>query len=255
MFVFEDLLLAATLFVAMFLMQELGRRLGERELRERPVHNDSGTSIAENAVFALLGLFLAFTFSGAGNRFESRYHLVVDEANAIGTAWLRIDLLPSGAQADLRALFRRYADARIARIHHPEITSTPSELATIDSLQRQIWAVALDGAKTSGQVPPFTVLLPAINAMFDAATTREAAARLHPPPLVFVALGTLAIVAALFAGFGTAGRHVTWLRRTGFAFAVAVAIYVIVDFEFPRVGLIRVSAADKPLLDLRRSMH
>lgn len=254
MFAFADLLLAATLFLAMLAVQELGRRLGERELRLSG-HADAGATMAENAVFALLGLFLAFAFSGAGNRFETRYRLGVDEANAIGTAWLRIDVLPDAAQPRLRDLFRHYADARIVRVRHPIEASTAPENVRVDSLQQLLWSAATGDAKASGAMPPFTVLLPAVNEMFDASARRDAAARLHPPPLVFATLAALAIVAALFAGHGTAGKPVSWLRRAGFAFVVSVAIYVTVDFEFPRFGLIRVDAADRPLLELRRSME
>src|SRR5258708_5159232 len=138
MFAFADLLLAATLFLVMLAVQELGRRVGARELRQS-AHADFGATTVENSVFALLGLFLAFAFSGAGTRFENRYRLGVDEANAIGTAWLRIDVLPDAAQPQLRDLFRHYADARIARVRHPIEASTAPETVRVDSLQQLIW--------------------------------------------------------------------------------------------------------------------
>ena len=90
------------MFIAMLACLEIGRRLGQY-FRAR---NDSGTSegvaTIDAALFALLGLLIAFTFSGAATRFEARRELIRDEANAIGTAYLRIDLLTPAAQPALR---------------------------------------------------------------------------------------------------------------------------------------------------------
>jgi hypothetical protein len=64
-------------------------------------------------VFALLGLLLGFSFAGAMSRFDARRQLIVHEANAIGTAYLRIDMLPTNEQPEIRSLFRQYLDARL----------------------------------------------------------------------------------------------------------------------------------------------
>src|SRR5262245_17672429 len=89
-----NLIIAAALFAGMLALQEFGRRLGERQRLLDVGRDTTLLGISEGAIFGLLGLFLAFTFSGAGQRFEERRHQVVEETNAIGTAWLRIDLLP-----------------------------------------------------------------------------------------------------------------------------------------------------------------
>jgi hypothetical protein len=72
-----------------------------------------GFGTIEGSVLALLGLLIAFTFSGASARFDTRRQLIVEATNHIGTAYLRLDLLPAGAQPALRESFRRYVDARI----------------------------------------------------------------------------------------------------------------------------------------------
>jgi hypothetical protein len=200
----------------------------------------------------LLGLLLAFTFSGAGARYEARRHLVVDEANAIGTAWLRLDVLPGSTQPQLRDLFRQYVDARVDSYRTP--TGDSGAQAKALALQQEIWSSAVCAAHASGQTPPFTVLLPALNDMIDITTTRQEARRLHPPVAVFVMLGVLALIGALFAGYGMAGTPRSRLHRLGFAAVMTTALFVIVDFEFPRLGLIRIDAADSVLIDVRRSM-
>jgi len=100
------------------------------------------------------------------------------------------------------------------------------------------------------------LLLPALNAMIDITTTRTMAAQMHPPTIIFVMLFGLALASALLAGYGMASATSrSWLHVLGFAAALAVAVYVIFDLEYPRFGMIRVDAFDQALVDLRESMH
>src|SRR4051812_21510044 len=87
---------------------EIGRRYGARRLAEDPEGAKSGAGAIDAAVFGLMGLLIAFTFSGAASRFDARRTQIVDEANCIGTAWLRVDLLPAGVQPLMREKFRQY---------------------------------------------------------------------------------------------------------------------------------------------------
>ena len=105
------LAISLALFAGMLLCLDLGRRFGIHRMAQDPEGAHSGTGAVDGAVFALLGLLIAFTFSGAAGRFDERRSLIVEETNDIGTAYLRLDLLPAGAQPALRDLFRRYLDA------------------------------------------------------------------------------------------------------------------------------------------------
>ena len=86
---------------------EVGVRVGRRALSGPDAHRPAGLGTVETVAFGVLGLLLAFTFSGAAARFDGRRAQVVEEANDIGTAWLRLDLLPAGPAAVARS-FRRY---------------------------------------------------------------------------------------------------------------------------------------------------
>ena len=102
------------LIVAILLLMEAGRRFG---IRWRNINGETslgGSGTVEAAVFGLMGLLIAFTFYGAETRFETRRSLIVDEANAIATAYLRLDLLPENAQPELRENFREYVKSRLA---------------------------------------------------------------------------------------------------------------------------------------------
>src|SRR6266478_7767787 len=104
--------LTMALFLGMLLCAEIGRRIGVARLNRSPEGLAAGAGTVEGAVFALLGLLIAFTFSGAASRFDTR-HLIVEETNDIGTAYPRLDLPPVDAQPGLREKFRGYVDARL----------------------------------------------------------------------------------------------------------------------------------------------
>lgn len=114
--VFFGAVFACLLAAGILMLLEVGRRIGARHLAQEGETAAKGFAAIESAVFALLGLILAFSFSGALTRFDARRHLVVEEANDISTAFLRVDLLPADAQGPMRDLFRRYLDSRIELI-------------------------------------------------------------------------------------------------------------------------------------------
>ena len=123
-------------------------------------------------------------------------------------------------------------------------------------MQKQIWRQAVVASLTEGApLAASILLLPALNAMIDITTTRTMASLMHPPTVVFVMLFGLALAASLLAGYGMTGSRVRrWFHMLGFALVVAFAVYVIMDIEYPRLGLIRVDAFDQALVDLRESM-
>jgi hypothetical protein len=246
------------LFLGMLLFLEIGRRIAVRRMREDTGATGEGIGAVDGAVFALLGLLIAFTFSGASSRFDMRRQLIVEETNDIGTAYLRLDLLPADAQPALRESFRRYLDARIDVYRKlPDLAAAKESLAKANELQRQIWRQAVVASRAEGAPPAASILLlPALNAMIDITTTRTMAAQMHPPAVVFVMLFALALAASLLAGYGMTGSRVRrWFHMLGFALVVAFAVYVILDIEYPRLGLIRVDAFDQALVDLRESMN
>ncbi len=249
-------LLAAVLFVGMMIMLEIGRRLGDRVERLDPGGAHTGTGPVEGAIFALLGLLVAFSFSGAAGRFDARRHLVVDEANAIGTAYLRLDLLPAAAQPALRERFRSYLDTRLEAYRLlPDLDAARGALVRAEELQRAIWTDSVAGCAAAAPQPCGIMLLPALNAMIDVTTTRTAAARMHPPSVILWLLCGLAFGCSLLAGYSMAvGKHRKWTHMVAFAAVLALTVYVIVDLEFPRLGFIRVDAIDQVLVDLRAGM-
>jgi len=251
------LLAVLGLFLGMLLLLEAGRRLGVHQLASDPETVRSRGGAVEGAVFGLMALLIAFTFSGAASRFDVRRALVVEEANDIGTAWLRLDLLPVAAQPPLREHFRQYVDARLAFYQKfSDFESDRAEQARVTALQNEIWKDSVAACRDSGSWSATMLLLPALNQMIDITTTRTEAARTHAPFVTYAMLALLVLAGSLLAGYGLAtGKTRNWFHASAFAVIMTLAIYVILDFEFPRVGLIRLNAFDQVLVDVRESLN
>jgi hypothetical protein len=252
-----SLLLSVALFLAMVVFLEVGRRVGSVRRNTDGEENLRGITAVEGAVFGLLGLLIAFTFSGAASRFEDRRHLIGQETNAIGTAYLRLDLLPDPAQPPLRALFREYLDLRAHQYRASDGTERASQQQRAASLQARIWALATEACRPPS-APAYApmLLLPALNEMIDITTTRAVATQNHPPAIVYVLLCGLGLIGALLAGYGMArSPRRRMLHVVAFASIISLTVYVILDLEFPRQGLIRIDDADQVLLDLRENLR
>lgn len=248
-------LLAAALFGGILLFLEIGWRIGARRAAKGG-SGSGGLGTVDAAVFGLLGLLIAFTFSGAAARFDARRHLIVEEANDIGTAYLRLDLLPASTQPALRESFRRYLDSRLAVYRKlPDVAAARRELAESARLQQEIWTETVSACRAADSPAVASLVLSALNAMIDITTTRTHAAQMHPPTSIFAMLFGLSLAGGLLVGYALGANNTrSWLHRCAFAAIMALAVYVILDLEYPRLGLIRLDRSDQVLVDLRESM-
>ena len=249
-------LITGSLLVGMPLAMEAGRRARLTHAPRDGEGSDPGTGPLDAAVYALFGLLLAFIFSGAASRFDDRRALIIQETNAIGTAYLRVDLLPEATQVALRPKFRDYVDSRLAlhrKLGDPDAART--EYLRSVELQNRIWSLALAGAKETGSPAVLSLVLPALNEMIDITTTRLAATRMHPPQIVYVMLVVVALASSFLSGMAMAkSAKRPWLHIAAFTLVICAIIYVILDIEVPRRGFIRVDAADAVLIELRNSI-
>jgi hypothetical protein len=233
---------------------EAGYRLGRRSSDDLA---HEGIGAIEAAVFALLGLLLGFSFAGGMYRLDARRQLIIEEANAIGTAYLRLDLLASSDQPEMRRLFREYLDARL-RVYQklPDLRAAEQELGHAARLQQKLWSQAVAGSRASTTPTVARLLLPAINQMIDVTTSRTVALYTHLPSLIFALLMIVALLSGLCAGYAMAKRkRRSWLHMVIYAPVVAVTIYAVIDLDHPRSGSIRLDAADNALAKLRDSIR
>ena len=231
------------LLATMFVLLETGFRLGFGR-------NSEGVGAIDGAIFGLMGLLVAFTFSGAAQRFDERRHLIVEEANDVGTAWLRLSLLTPADQAVLKPRFRAYLETRLAAYEaFPNQAVAQEHLARSNVQQNEMWALAVAAAGRAPLPAPATqLLLPALNDMFDITTTRTAALKMHPPTVIFCLLVIVFLLCSVLGGFAMAARgQRSWLHILIFLAILTLTFYTIIDLEYPRMGLIRIDEFDTVL--------
>jgi hypothetical protein len=195
----------------------------------------------ETAVFGLFGLLLALTFSFVVSRGEDRRRLLMEETNAIGTAYLRCDIAPDPLRSELRTKMRAYVDQRVL---HAE---AGTDLLLLDdaarratALQGEIWSAAAALVRAHPDADAYALLIEALNQMIDMQSARDAMLQAHLSPAVLLFLSLTATVTAIVAGYtlGLAGQRHT-LATIGFVLLTVLVMFVIVDMDRPRRGLFR----------------
>jgi ABC-type glycerol-3-phosphate transport system permease component len=251
------LVIAGLLFPVTLITMEVGRRFGRRRMAEDPEEARAGTGAVEGAVFALFGLLIAFTFTSAALRYETRRELMVQHTNAIGTAWLRLNLLPTEVQLALQKDLRLFVDG-IIKVHQQagDKKALNQTKAYLEKLQDKIWKLAETAASRDGRPQVATLVLPALNEMFDLTASRYNAARFHVSLVILWFLIFLSLLASLLAGYAMASaKHRNWLYMILFSLLISVTLYVIFDFEYPRSGIIQLDKADHIYIELRETMR
>ena len=147
-------------------------------------------------------------------------------------------------------------DARLAVYQKlPDMQAANVEMSRAVALQREIWELAVAACREISAPATVTLVISSLNAMFDISTTRTVALQAHAPAIIFVLLTVVSLVCSFLAGFDASGRKTrSWVHSVGFAAVLSIAFYVILDLEYPRVGLIRLSSYDHVLVEVRHSM-
>ncbi|WP_050423335.1 hypothetical protein [Bradyrhizobium tropiciagri] len=256
--------IAALFFVGALLALRLGRHLGSRYRKQNGVDDVGGLATVEGAIFGLMGLLLAFTISGALQRFDDRRQLVIQEATAATTAYDRLALFGGDDARNLQSLLKEYLRARIDLYRMPhdflllqraEDFSDQQESRLVE-LKNQLWNAAVAACPQPNYRPACGLSLPALNSLFEVARQRAGAAEKHPPQIIFFMLFGLGLACSLLAGFGmAAGAGRSWIHMTIFAGTLAVALYTVTDMEYPRLGLIRIESFDHFLGDAYEQMR
>jgi len=210
----------------------------------------SGPDHLLSAALGLLALLLGFTFSMALNRFDTRRDLVVEEANALGTTWLRIQLLNEPDRSEMSDSLRRYVDARL--IWSEAADDRPTEGQT-QALQDELWTAM--GKALRGDSPALLTrgIMDSLNESLDLAVARKTERSAHIPDTVLVVLLLYAVLAMIMMGSVLAAGQNSHRGETALLLILlTLAHMVILDLDRPRAGAIQVS--QKPMEELQRSM-
>jgi len=247
------------LFAALFLIliltaTELGFRYGRRTRARTDKEERSWVTAVEGGILATLGLLLGFTMNMAVNRFDARRHLVLEEANAIGTSFWRAQLAPSPQGIEMANLLRNYVEARL------QFAGSGDNSARIDAararaagLQVELWSRASAFAEKDPRSVPAGLLLQSLNQTFDLEAARWAAFNAHVPTRVIRTDALVAVIGALLVGYnlGLAAQRRAF-TLTLFTLCITLVLAVILDLDQARKGLIRES--QQPLMDLQQQL-
>jgi hypothetical protein len=248
--------LAVVLGAAMLLATLLGLLLGRRMSRG-PDSVQEPFGVLQGTLIGFMGLILAFGLSLALGRYESRRADTVDEANAIGTAYLRAQTLPEPVRTSTLEVFPRYTRTSIAIAETvPGSRAQDRALAESAADQRRLWALAGQALDAAPADSAPRLYVEALNEMFDAQSTRVYALGNRVPTAVLV-VEVVGAAVALCALSLQLALHLRDLRRslaTALVAAALVTVLLVVTFDLdrPTRGLIRVPAA--PLSDVYATM-
>jgi hypothetical protein len=239
------------ILIVVLLSVECGYRLGRyrRNRHEQEKETPVGTMVG--ATLGLLAFILAFTFGLAAARFDTRRQVLLDEANAIGTTYLRAGMLPERRE-EIRALLRNYVDTRLEAVRSGNIAEG---MRQSENIQNNVWTHAIAVGEKNPNSIVVGLFVQSLNDMIDLHAKRvQASLRSRIPGAIWIGLFAVAALSLATMGYH-AGMVGT--RRSLAIFAVAltfsVVIELIADLDRPQEGVLKVS--QHALLDLQRSMN
>ena len=233
-------------------MKAAGRARAAAGRAEDVDEEEDANGAIVSAVLGLLALLLGFTFALAVNRFETRRALVLEEANAIGTAYLQTQVLPQPHRERLSMLLIRYTDNRVVLAQQETPESRRQRLADNDRIVNDIWAATLAGFDSIKHLDMSNALVSSVNAVIDMDTSRKAGRMTHVPEEVFWVLIVYVLVAAAIIGYIVRSRsnfHLACVMHVLFV----MSLMLIIDIDRPAAGGIRES--QYPMELLSASMH
>ena len=234
-----ELLIASGLIAGVIAAHEIGFRTGSLT-RSVDEPFDRQVALVRTSTAALVAFLIGFAFSGAASRFIDRLDIIVKEANALGTAYLRADTIAEPQRGELKAALKEYTADRVILLTREGRDRIEPLLAKVSGLHDRMWRSAIKG--TQDNAPLMAVVLPPINEVIDLHSVHLAMARRHLPiPIMAVLLATAAIsVGMIGIGNGRVGRRFSALDCV-YGAVLAVALWMTIDLDYPGIGIIRVS--------------
>lgn len=241
-----ELAIAGVLMGLLFAAFVVGRRLGRVSDAEQ-----AHLGVIQGATLGVLGLLIGFSFSGAMGRFSDRKAIIIHEANAISTAWLRADLLGEPQRTSVKSLLHQYARERMNLFAAGDQHASDAAEASVQTAQNELWSAACAAVGDSESLRQ--MVLPPLNEAFDARSERNQSSRSHIPGAVVAALLMSAMLSTVMVSYGQASRRQPVLfPAVGLVLLIGIVIWITIDLDFPRSGLVQVS--DAPIRDLLKQI-
>ena len=256
MYDIDSWIIATILFVSMTMAIELGYRIGLKILNKVSEPSRTHVNAIQGSLLGILALLLGFTFSLGLQRYDSRSSAVVDEANAIGTAYLRAGLLDPSVRSDAQSLLRQYLQFRTqaASVNLALLEQRSALLQQSRDLQAVLWQLSEQAIAVDDRPVTTGLFIQSLNDMFDALETRNAALNRHIPEVVLFLLYGTFLMAGCIVGFasGVSGHRVSISMYIMIALIVLL-VFIIIDLDRPRRGFIEVNQSS--LFELNESIN
>lgn len=247
--------IAIVIFVTVIVLFLVGYKVRVNIIKKDPDHIKVDMKAINGMLVGMLGLLLAFTFSMANSRYDERRHLVIEEANIIGTTILRTDIYPDSMRNLLRSELKKYVDSRIA--FYETGMDAKAAFAEYNKAQEHgtnVWRMAADYAKKDDITTRTSQLIPSINEMLDIVSTRIDVGLGTIPDSIMYFLFGLSGAAAFLLGYDQTTK-VDWIIVVGFAFTLSFTIFNIIDLDRPRSGLINMDRSNQKIVELRQMFN
>lgn len=244
------LFMAALLFAGLVAAEFIGNRSRKFLQRKQPALSAeaAGIDYVLTSVFALLGLLIAFTFGLALDRYETRRDLVVQEANAIGTAHIRSAFAANPVRAELRGLLENYAANRLDYGKAP-FDKKPNLARESAELRSILAGVGIAASQSVASPPLAPSLISSVNDVIDVGSEREAINLARVPASVIYMLLGYTFISAFVLGYSQANASVTQRVANRMLFVLlTLALVTIFDLDRPATGAIKVS--QQPMVEL-----
>jgi hypothetical protein len=245
-----EFLVATGLVAGVVIAHEFGFWLGSL-IRSDDEPFDRQIDLVRTSTAALVAFLIGFAFAGAASRFTNRLDIIVQEANALGTAYLRADVIAEPHRAELKAAIKEYSADRVKLLSRQGRDQIDALLAKVSDLHERMWKPVV--AATRDNAPLMAIVLPPVNEVIDLHATHLALARRHlPTPIMAVLLVTAAISLGIIGfGNGRGGRRFSLLDAV-YGAVLAAALWMTIDMDYPSVGLIGVS--NRPMVEALAAM-
>jgi phosphate/sulfate permease len=238
-------------FLLMFISFLVGSYTYRWLKKRRNVDGESTFGAVQGSLLGLLALLLSFTFSMSNSNYDRRVDAIRDEANAIGTAVLRADLYPDSIRQAYRKDLKEYLETRIEFYEaKTDMKRINESLKARQLIQESLWARASSIAREPAFLMPNNQMVPALNAMFDAVTTRNLALLKRVPEIILWVLILLCATSAFTLGYSQGGKS-DWIMNIGFAIMICLALYLVIDLDRSRRGVINTEFANQEIKNLR----
>lgn len=199
----NSILIVALLFIAILIAYEIFYRIGELYQNKADHEVKSQASAIQTGILGLLALLLGFTFNMALQRFDNRSHAVIQEANAIGTALLRTNLLPKLYESTIYSLLQKYIDLRVetSSVDLTSKTQRQSINDKTDEILNQIWDQAIKASEIDPRPVTTGYFITSLNDLIDAKGERNALLQRHVPEVIIFLLFIIFIIGGALMGY------------------------------------------------------